>query len=202
MSAANRDSTFLIVCLVEIALLVLGGGLVLALRVPVLEWMTWRSTWVLMGLVATLPLLGVLIWLMRTSWAPVTTIRRFVDEVLRPVLGQFSVLQLLLLAIFAGIAEEFFFRAFLQVWISGWLGSVAGLLLSSLVFGACHLVTRFYGLFATILGVYLGGLMLYSGSFWPPAIAHALYDFLALVWLLKIRSVPAALVSSRAWFLS
>ena len=42
-------------------------------------------------------------------------------------------------------------------------------------------------IFATILGIYMGALMLYSGSVWPSIIAHTLYDFIALIWLLKIK---------------
>lgn len=187
MSISTDTRPFLVACGVEILLLLLGIGLVTVMRVQVRELLDWQYDWVLIGLLGTLPLLVILIWLNKTSWPPMVKIRGFIDEVVKPTLGQLTVLQLLLLAILAGVAEEYFFRGFLQVWLSGMLGPATGLILASLIFGACHLVTPFYGIFAAILGLYLGGLMMFTGNLWPPVIIHALYDFVALVWILKAK---------------
>ncbi|MDF1816851.1 MAG: CPBP family intramembrane metalloprotease, partial [Verrucomicrobiales bacterium] len=165
----------------------LGAAVVLA--VPFRELLPWRMEWLVIGLTATTPLIVLLIWLMKTSWQPVLEVRRFMEQAVIPFFGNLSILQLLLLAILAGVGEEFFFRAFLQTWLSGILGTVTGLILASLIFGVCHLVTPFYGIFATAMGLYLGGLMLYTGNIWPPVIVHILYDFIALISVMKMRRV-------------
>lgn len=187
MDASNHKFTFSSACWLELILLALGTVLVIVLRVPVKELLAWKFLWIPVSLAATIPLVGLLAWLMKTSFHPVVEIRSILDELIKPLLSQLSVTQLLILAILAGVAEEFFFRAFLQHWLSGLLGQVAAIIIASLIFGACHLVTWFYGVFATAMGLYLGILMVYSGSVWPPVIVHALYDFLAFILILKVR---------------
>jgi membrane protease YdiL (CAAX protease family) len=56
-----------------------------------------------------------------------------------------------------------------------------GILIVAVIFGACHWITHLYFLLATITGIYLGWLYQYSGSLVEPVLAHALYDFIALV---------------------
>lgn len=175
-------------CLVELGLLALGVALTAGLSIPVQPWLGWKTGHATIGIVGTLPTCALLAWLMKTSWRPVVEVRQMVDLTLKPLFGRSSVAQLALLAVLAGVAEEYFFRAFLQTFLGEWLGPVAGLILASLVFGVCHLATWFYGIFAAVLGSYLGVVMLYAGSVWPSAIIHALYDFVALMWLCKVKS--------------
>jgi membrane protease YdiL (CAAX protease family) len=53
------------------------------------------------------------------------------------------------------------------------------------LFGLCHWLSASYGVLALIVGMYLGGLFLISGSLIPPMIAHGLYDFVALIYLVR-----------------
>ena len=85
----------------------------------------------------------------------------------------------------AGVGEEVLFRGFLQGALGQWLGTGPGLVLASVVFGAAHPVTPAYVLIASVIGVYLGGLWLVSGNLLVPMLAHGLYDFVALLMLLR-----------------
>jgi uncharacterized protein len=52
----------------------------------------------------------------------------------------------------------------------------------------CHWITRTYALLAALVGLYLGGLWLWTGNLLVPIVAHALYDFVALIWILRRRA--------------
>jgi membrane protease YdiL (CAAX protease family) len=51
------------------------------------------------------------------------------------------------------------------------------------VFGVCHWLNRTYAVLATLMGVYFGLLLVWTGNLWTPILAHAVYDFVALVVL-------------------
>jgi membrane protease YdiL (CAAX protease family) len=57
--------------------------------------------------------------------------------------------------------------------------------LASAVFGLLHAITPTYAILATVMGAYLGVVWIASGNLLAPIVAHALYDFVALVWLLR-----------------
>jgi membrane protease YdiL (CAAX protease family) len=86
-----------------------------------------------------------------------------------------------LVAAAAGIGEELFFRGLLQAGISDCYGWPAGLILASVVFGLVHFLTAEYALYAALVGAYLGALYVFTDNLLVPIIAHALYDFVALV---------------------
>ena len=98
-------------------------------------------------------------------------------------------LQLFVLALLAGLGEELLFRGLLQAGLARLLPTpfalVGSLLIASVIFGACHYLSHTYFVLATLAGLYFGALMLVSDSIVPPIIAHALYDFFALVYLLS-----------------
>ena len=48
-----------------------------------------------------------------------------------------------------------------------------------------NLITPTYGVLAALIGVYLGWVWLASGNLLAPVVAHALYDFVALVVLVR-----------------
>ncbi|HYV61436.1 MAG TPA: CPBP family intramembrane glutamic endopeptidase [Bryobacteraceae bacterium] len=78
------------------------------------------------------------------------------------------------------LGEEFFFRGLLQQWIGGWLRNEwAGLIATSLLFGAVHLP---YGAFpnwrfavlASVAGVFYGLAFRHAGSIRASMVTHAL----------------------------
>jgi len=65
------------------------------------------------------------------------------------------------------------------------------LAISSLLFGLCHWISTAYVVMATAMGLLLGGLFLATGNLAAPMVAHALYDFLALLYLTRHAEVPS-----------
>jgi membrane protease YdiL (CAAX protease family) len=105
-------------------------------------------------------------------------VRRVYREVLVPLFGRLETPAIVLIAIAAGLGEEWFFRGVIQPWL-GWIGG-------SLVFGAAHVGGRrmlAFGVWASVMGLALGGLAILTGGLLAPAIAHGVYDALALEYI-------------------
>jgi membrane protease YdiL (CAAX protease family) len=105
-------------------------------------------------------------------------VRRVCDEVLVPLFGRLNRTGILLISMAAGVGEEWFFRGVLQA-VLGWVGA-------SVVFGAAHVGGRHmvaFGVWATTMGLALGALAMVCGGLLAPAIAHGMYDALALEYL-------------------
>jgi uncharacterized protein len=149
----------------------------------------WNLRDLLLGIGATGPMLLAFICLLRSQAPALQRIRLFLETVLRPAMGSWTFLQLAFLSILAGISEEVLFRAVLQGGLSQVLGVGPALVLASAGFGLCHWITPTYALLAALVGLYLGGIWLMTGNLLVPIVAHALYDFVALLWLLR-RSDP------------
>ena len=168
-----------------LAVLALALGSALHLRTAAsFRWSTLDAVW---GLVGTLPLLGLLALLLKTGSAWMHEIVRFLDGSLRPIFGQWSLLQLAILSVLAGIGEELLFRGLVQEGGGRLIGPWAGLIVASLLFGSFHWITRGYALLAGSISIYLGLLWMWSGNLLVPIITHGAYDFLALVYFLRMR---------------
>jgi hypothetical protein len=126
-------------------------------------------------------------WLLKSKAKASGRIRRFIENILRPALEEWSVGQLLAISVLAGVCEEVLFRGVAQGGLEQWLGPVAALILASAIFGVCHWITPTYALVAGLMGCYLGGLWWWSGNLLTPVVTHVAYDFVALVWLLRVR---------------
>lgn len=179
------------------ALVVEGGLGVLALAlsrwsgVPLMsreDW-TWASAgW---GLLATLPLL--LLLAVAVRWPPrwFRELLRLMDETVVPMFRSCRWPELALIAILAGFGEELLFRGMVQgsigTWIGGQWGPTVGLLAASALFGLLHPITRTYAVLAGLIGLYLGSLLLLGHNLLVPITAHAVYDFGALLYLVKLR---------------
>jgi membrane protease YdiL (CAAX protease family) len=134
------------------------------------------------GLAATLPPLCLLAWLMRTTWQPMVELRRLVQRYVGEPLRDAPWAALLLLAVAAGVGEEILFRGALQPWVAAGLGVTSGLVVASLVFGLLHAASPTYFVLATLAGGYFGWLAEVHDLV-VPIVAHALYDFVALMVL-------------------
>jgi len=153
-------------------------------------WSFWKQP-LLIGLAATIPMLGYL--LVFHFWTPgfMQPMQQFVDMKLKPMFKGASLLEMFALSLMAGFGEEIFFRWCLQGGIThlltpslGAAGAIAvGVVVASIVFGICHWVNRTYGVITIIVGAYLGMLMVWTGSWIVPAIAHALFDFVAMIYI-------------------
>jgi hypothetical protein len=156
--------------------------------------LTFSETAITVGIIGTLPLFLMFLVMEQLSIESVQNIKKMLLETLCPSLYKQHWTDLLILAAIAGIAEEALFRGVLQPWLERAWGMDAGLIVSSLLFGLVHAVTPLYALLATLISVYLGLSLDYSGTrnLLTPIIIHGFYDF--LVFLMLIRTYKAQLV--------
>lgn len=135
------------------------------------------------GVLAALPML-VLFWVLVHSQRPaMKELREQVEWLIREMFPAGSLLQFGFVALLAGVGEELLFRGVVQWKLGEWFSPAIGLVLASLLFGAAHALSKLYFILATVIGLYLGWFAMYFGEIVTPIVAHALYDFLALVYL-------------------
>lgn len=183
--------------IVRLALVFEGGLAVLAvacgpfMSMPPWQRVNWQWTAAGWGLAATIPLVLGLLAMRRARHGPLGRLNAVVDDFLVPLFVGVGWPQLALVSLVAGVGEELFFRGVLQPILIGWMGTVAGLIAASVVFGLLHAITPAYALLATAVGAYLGWLALASGNLLGPMITHGVYDFFALAYLTRAcRSPP------------
>lgn len=150
-----------------------------------LEGFAWDPRDAVRGVLAALPMLGMLLLAMRWPIGPFARVQRFFEEELIPLLGGRPPSDLALVAVAAGLGEEMLFRGALQGAFTRWLGTWPALAASAILFGLLHPITPFYVLIAGLLGAYLGAVWIASGNLLVVIVAHAFYDFLALLLLLR-----------------
>jgi len=147
------------------------------------------------GLLGLIPMLAYLV--LFHFWHPdfYQPMQETVDQRLRPMFASATLVELLLISILAGVGEELFFRWCVQGGISSGLAGTlglapsigVGLVIASVLFGVCHWVNTTYAVVTFLVGVYLGGLMVVSGTWLAPAVAHAIFDFIALIYIVNSR---------------
>ena len=184
---------------VEVVVLLIGLGL--AWLAGINPWSGCRVTpeSIAWGVAATGPLLLAFGVTYTVSWPPLLRIRELLVEMLGRPMALCRWYDLLLLAVLAGVCEEFLFRGVIQPWMAGddaarplAIGFVAALIGSNLLFALLHPVTPTYAIVVGLVGIYLGlvGLVdpLPNGGASPgelnlvvPMVAHGLYDFLAFL---------------------
>jgi len=183
--------------------LLVEGGLVLA--AGAVSWLIGQPVWqkihpnlwdALLGSLITLPLWAGLWWGVNYPRGPWRGLVRVLEDVVIPLFARCRVWHLGVISFLAGLGEEMLFRGLLQDGLADWLnhgfglGETVGLWLAvglaSTLFGLLHWISPFYALLAGLIGAYLGWWRVQSGNLLGPIIAHALYDFAALVYLTKI----------------
>jgi hypothetical protein len=191
MAEGQIESTNRMSNVIPTALIFEGGMVVVAcavgglLRPPLWQNLAWRPLDLGLGLLATVPMLLGLRLMRRVERGPLGRLNVVVDQVLVPLFKNCTIVQLGLISIVAGIGEELLFRGVLQPLFVGWLGVMLGLILVSTIFGLLHAITPTYAVVAAIIGAYFGGFAMARGNLLGPIVAHALYDFLALVYLTR-----------------
>ncbi len=152
-------------------------------------WAALRLTWdgIGWGVLATLPLVVALAWGLNSSWPPFRRLIETVDEILTPMLSACTTGDIVIISVVAGVGEEILFRGLMQPILADALTPLLGLILTSGLFGLLHLVTPTYAILAAVIGAYLGLLVMVSGNLMPAIVAHALYDFVAIRQLVRMR---------------
>ncbi len=153
---------------------------------PPLETLRWEWDGLGRGVVAALPMIVVFFLLYHFPVGIFAAVRRFTVQVLVPLLRPCSLFELFGLALLAGLGEELIFRGVVQAALTRDLSLVWGVALASVFFGLMHPVTIGYFLLTTVLGVYLGLVWVATGNLLVPIVAHFLYDFVAMVYLVRV----------------
>lgn len=174
------------------------AGLILGWLTGVLEPRTIRLGladfgW---GLLAVGPMLGLLVG--------ARGLRQQVTELVGQPLASCRWHDLAALALLAGLSEELLFRGVLEPWLDQWTPWL-GCVVASLLFGLAHALSPSYFIFATLIGIYFSLLSrgwpdapesLQSANLLRPVVAHAVYDFIAfLVIVREYRRRPVGLKS-------
>lgn len=147
----------------------------------------------LLGALATLPLLSILVFFHFAPFDWVESFRQLAREKIYPLFSRLTIFELAIISILAGLGEELLFRWSIQGGITTILeptaGAVAaviiGLIVASILFALCHAISAPYIILTLIVGLYLGWLMVVTTNWIVPAVAHALYDFIALFYLVR-----------------
>ena len=108
----------------------------------------------------------------------VNGVRAVYHETLVPLFVRISPVGIVTLGMAAGVAEEWLFRGILQ--------PLVGVALASLLFGAAHIGGPHmlaFGVWASTMGLVMGGLAMATGGLVAPMVAHAVYDMLALEYI-------------------
>ncbi len=175
-------------CFLEAGQIGLAAVLARKFGLPLFGSVYWNWRDATIGCLASLPLFILLLLILRSPWRPLGKIRQFLETAVATILGKWSVAQLAFVSALAGVGEELLFRAAIQGGLNKWLGLTPGIIGASLLFGLCHRVTWAYAFVAGAMGACLSGLWLLTGNLLTPILTHALYDFLALIYLARKQS--------------
>jgi membrane protease YdiL (CAAX protease family) len=179
----NRKALLLITIFVEGGLVLLG---LILMRFSQLElWSKFHLSWAATAstLLLCVPMLAALFFAMRTQWTPLSRLRNELEEKVIPIFANSKLPDLALIAFLAGAGEELFFRGWLQGALTSNFGIWLGVLIASVIFGLAHYLSITYALYAGLTGLYLGVIYQVTGNLYIVMAIHALYDFIALVYM-------------------
>jgi len=90
------------------------------------------------------------------------------------------ILNIVVMALFPALFEEFLFRGTLQPFFTNWFQNKhLAILLTAFIFSFIHF--QFYGFIPRfLLGIYLGYLLIWGKSLWLPFVAHFMHNALSL----------------------
>jgi len=103
------------------------------------------------------------------------SVRRIMRGEIKAIFASTTLVDICLISLWAGFAEELLFRGVIQ---AKW-----GLVWASILFGVLHFVTPAYALVAFVIGIYIGLVHHFFQSLLIPIQLHAIYDFGALIYL-------------------
>jgi len=144
---------------------------------------------VLVGSLAALAMLAVVLAAVEGPLGRGSRLRRDVDQ-LAGLLRSARPADLVLISVLAGAGEEALFRGFLLHHAMAWMGAPLGIAITSLLFGLFHAISMAYVVFATLLGLVMCALYLWSDNLALPIVTHAVYDLGALAYIKYLRAPP------------
>lgn len=161
--------------------------------VAVAVWIVQRRLWATLGLepVLSAGLLGVSLGLavivlvvQRQRQAALAS-----DEALAQIRSRMGHLERMLpsspeelrwfyrLSVTAGVCEELLYRGYMMWYLAHWTGLFQAAGIASLIFGVGHAYQGWRGVLGTtLLGAFLAGVFIVTGSLYAPMLVHALMD--------------------------
>ena len=130
---------------------------------------------------------GVLISCVNILITRFTDSGRKLSRMIHSILGPVDLSLSLLLVSVGAVAEELMFRALFLNYLASISGPVVSLGLTSLIFGGLHGFFRppfiFWSVLATLWGLVLGGLMLWTGFIVVPVTVHVIINLTGVLYL-------------------
>ena len=181
----NRNTLLLVTVITEGGLYFLGLALMNLAEIELRSVfsVSWTSTFY--ALLLTLPMFVTLYLVERSGWQPIVELRNEMDEKILPIFSNCNTVDLAVIAFFAGVGEELFFRGWMQAVLVERSGVLIGILITSLIFGVLHYLSTAYFIYAFLTSIYLGIIYLVTGNLFIVMAIHAVYDFAALVYLVR-----------------
>lgn len=182
--AANRRALLRVTVLAEGGMLAVALLLGFGLAVPF--WTSARLDLfsIALGVVAGLVMLAGASAFTESSFPFAVRMRRDMDRFLGLFRGA-TLPDFLFISVLAGLGEEALFRGVIQGGLVDYIGLPMAIVVSSVLFGLAHYISRTYVVFAAGLGALFGVLYAWSGNIAVPMIAHAAYDFVALWYIYR-----------------
>lgn len=108
----------------------------------------------------------------------------------------YSWLHLACVAALAGVGEELLFRGFLQTWLDNSFAITWAILIASIIFGLLHYLSHAYFISATLMSIAFGVAYCMTDSLLMVVVWHGVYDFIALLVLVKYPDFIRAVTGS------
>lgn len=167
----------------EAALSVLAVVLAWVLGISLVDQLLVTPKIATLGIVGAVPMVVAMAILAAIPWSPSREILARVRDLVTSLFRESTVLQLGIVALAAGVGEELLFRGVMQTAATRVTGAATAIVLTSLVFGLAHALTPLYAIVAAFISAYLGWMMVATDSLVPPIVAHAMYDWIALIYI-------------------
>ena len=176
----NEKSSFLAVMAGTVVLGVIAMVLATLFNIPVLALLKWNLDDVLVGIIATLPLVLFLWWFSKTDIPTLVEFRNSQIEFFAEIGFEFTWPRIIMMSLGAGVFEELLFRGVVQSWIATGAGVVVAVIITNIIFGAMHWRTVLYAAIAGVVGLWMSIIFLFTDNLVTPMVTHALYDAVAL----------------------
>jgi len=178
LTVSSRTKILVIALLVEGVVLLIALLLSWFFRIPLSPLSEHPFRDILLGTFwASVPF-GLFVFTLSNKVRTVPMLRSIRKTLLEDVKALFSVtgwIDIGVIALLAGFAEELLFRGIIQAKL--------GLVPASIMFGLLHCVTPAYIVIATVVGFYIGVVYTFYHSLLVPIQLHFAYDLVALIYL-------------------
>ena len=179
----HNARNFAMAMLFESGLGFVGLALAWGFNISLQSRLQVTSPAVIRGLVACLPMLLLLVVVSSISWPPLIRLRNQVETIVRELLGGSSWVEIAAICFAAGLGEELLFRGALQPLVAQFTNATVAIAAVGVIFGLAHSLSIAYFIIATLIGCYFGWLMEAYDDLVAPVVAHAVYDFVAIVFI-------------------